>query len=352
MALTSKSLELTVQLDTATFPASSTVDITSTVISVDVDLGVDQDNGTANIKLTTMPAAADFNIRVYVYAGTSGTALIFNGFIADDGMTTHPDGTATLTCVDAMWRLRTPWSKDDRTYTAATDSSVVQNLVEASGIDASLTHIEASGWTIGVIQDVILHGGIEDPLTGDPGPCDVPLDLIRRIDEATPLFVTYSAGDGAVYRRPWQLDMPVATLSDGTGGNSWDIENVLTLKKTQNACKVIGLAIVGIPTTALSQLTIVEIPDPPKYRTRPINNPLIEDTTHATFVADTYVDWEARPFRMLTVTTYIRNDIDPADTVIIESDATSNSYDALVSHIHHHIDGETAITTIQAEHPV
>jgi hypothetical protein len=348
MAPTSYSLELSVQLDTATFPASSTVDITSTVESVDVDLGTDQDNGTCQIKLTEMPAAADFNIRVYCYAGTSGTALIFNGFIGEDGMTTHPDGTATLTCVDAMSRLKNGWSRDDRTYTAATDSSVIQNLVEASGIDASLTSIEASGWTIGVIQDVVLHGGTPDPLTGDPGPCDVPLDLIRRIDEATPLFVTYSAGNGAVYRRPWELDMPVATLEDGEGGNAWDIENVRSLRKTYNACKVVGLTIVSIPTTSLSQITMPEIPDPPAYRTRTINNPLIEDQTQADAVANAMVDHEARVFRTLTATTAIRNDIDPADTVVIVQ--AGLDYDAIVQHIHHHIDGKTATTVIQAEY--
>lgn len=350
MALTSKSLELAVQLDTATFPASSTVDITSTVISVDVDLGVDQDNGTAIIHLTEMPAAADFNIRVYVYAGTSGTALIFNGFIGEDGMTTHENGTATLTCVDAMSRLKNGWSRDDRTYTSATDSSVIQNLVEASGIDASLTSIEASGWIIGVVQDVVLHGGTEDPLTGDPGPCDVPLDLIRKIDEATPLYVTFSTGAGVVTRRPWEVDTPVADLSDGSGGNAWAIENVLSLKKTYNACKVIGLTIAGVPTTALSQFAITEITDPPKYRTRSINNSLIEDVTQAQFVADAYVDYESRAFRAITATTYIRNDINPANTVFISQGA--DQYDALVSHVHHHIDGETAITTVQAEFAV
>jgi hypothetical protein len=348
MALTSYSLAFAVQLDTATFPASSTVDITATVISCDVDVGVDQDNGTAILKLTEMPADADFNIRVYVYAGTSGTALIFNGFIGEDGMTTHPDGTATLTCVDAMSRLKNGWSRDDRVYTAATDASVIQNLVEASGIDASLTSIEASGWTIGVVQDVVLQGGTEDPLTGDPGPCDVPLDLIRRIDEATPLYVTYSAGNGAIYRRPWELDMPVATLEDGAGGNAWDIDGVRTLKKTYNACKVIGLPIVGIPTTSLSQITIPEIPDPPAYRTRTVNNPLIEDQTHADAVSAAYVDYEARVFRLLTATTVIRNDIDPADTVVIIQ--AGQDYDAIVSHIHHHIEGGDAITTIQAEY--
>lgn len=337
-------IDLSVQLDTAVFPSHSLHDISSTVVSADVDLGVDIDNGAAAVRLTAMPASAALNVRLYIYISS---VLIFNGFVVD--LVRNADRTVSLLCTDYMARLRNPWSKDDRTYTSATEGSVVQNLVEASGIDVSLTHIEDALWTIGVSQDVVLHGGTPDLITGAQGTCDVPLDLIRKIDEATPLYVTYAAGNGAVYRRQWTDRTSVATFADGTGGNLWDLEVRGPLTTIRNACKVIGLTIADVPTTSLYQATNPLIDDPPKYITHTVTTSLIEDGTQADAVTLAYVTEENAVKHTAVWLAAIRNDIDPADTLTLSSsDYSITSQAVRVVHLHHHIDGQTATTQLTA----
>lgn len=349
-------LNLSVQLDTAVFPGHAISDITSDIISIDIDLGVDIDNGSAAIQLARRDSAIDERVRLYVYAGFGSTSIIFNGEITAPTSSTGPnDYSYNLSCQDAMARLREKWTLEDRTYTAVTEQSVMQNLTEAAQIDVSLTHIEGTGdtgtpWLIGVAQSVVLRGGVADPVTGDPGAADVPLDLMRKIDESTPLYKTYSGRNGAVYRRLWTDRTAVADFSDGSGGNMWACDAQRDVRAIRNACLVKGLTIAGEPLSSLNQATSPYVTDPPKYQTRVVDSYLIEDQSHADLVSAAYVAEENGRLVTVTLTTLLRNDIDPADCITITSAKNSlSSQLARVKHIHHHIDGKTATTQITAE---
>lgn len=344
MSLVSTNLagEIEIQLDTALFPSHSLVDISSTLISADVDLGIEQDCGSCSVVLTSRPSAAVERVRLYVYGYGD---LLFNGEIAGVGWAEN--GIATLTGQDAMARLRNKWTLEDRTYTSATEQSVVQNLVEASGIDASLTSITGESWLIGVAQDVILHGGVIDLLTGDPGQSDVPLDLIRLIDRSTPLYATYSDGAGVVNRKLRAIGSSVASFSTS---NSWGYTRQRSANGVVNACKVIGLNIAGVPLESLYQDTSSWVFDPPKYITEEINSYLIEDQIQADLVSAAVVAAKNGRLNVVTFTTPLNSGISPCDTITITSTHIEvSSQTALITNLKHHIDGKTGTTTVTCE---
>jgi hypothetical protein len=288
-------------------------------------------------------------VRLYVYVAGE---LLFNGEIVELGWEITENGrTFVMHGRDAMARLRNKWTKEDRVYTSATEQSVVQNLVEASGIDASLTSIAGMSWMIGVAQEVVLHGGVADVVTGDPGQSDVPLDLIKKIDESTPLWVTLSTREGVVKRVARALTSPVAYFSTGTVGDTpcWSVTVERSADEVVNACKVIGLQVAGLPLESLYQASSAYVFDPPAYITEEINSPLIEDGTQADAVTLAVVT--AKNGRKLTVsfTTALTTAVDPGDTVsIIDTWAALNT-SIFVTKAGHHIQSDDAYTTIQGE---
>lgn len=348
MTLTSISMagDIVVQYDLAAFPSHDLRTIDD-AISIDIDLGVDQDNGSCTVTTASVPPDAVERIRLYVYAGSGGSTLIFNGEVV--GLSWGADHTFQTRGRDAMARLRNKWTLEDRTYTSATEQSVVQNLVEASGIDASLTSIAGASWLIGVAQPVVLHGGVIDVLTGDPGQADVPLDLIRLIDRSTPLYVTYSAGDGAVYRKPRALGGNVEAFG-GSDTKCWNVTRERSADEVVNACKVIGLTLAGVPLESLYQATSSWVFDPPKYITEELNSYLIEDQTQADLVSAAIVGYKNGRKNVVTFTTALNAGIDPADTVAIsDSFLGLNTIPIFITNLKHHIAEDDAYTTIVGE---
>lgn len=324
-----KTLNWSVQLD----DGDDVVDVTDKVSKATISLGIGQ-QAAATVSFHTLPAI-NHNYGVYIYAmlGSGTPPILFNGLA--DGLDYNLDDTRLeVTCTDWLARLNEEWSRDARTYTSQDSSAVIQNLVEASGVDVSLTDIQApSGWTLGVAAPVVLQTG------------QTPLDLIRQIDEAEPLWTTFTASNGAVTRRPivrgtsaQTYDYGSSPLISGTVGYS--------LKGLYNAAKVTGAVYNGVPVEEVAQASSVHVPDPPQYRTIRLNSPLIEDPTRAATVAAALVDYYNIPptVARLHCTLHKR---DPAETIAIGG---WSDY-IFVTRVTHTIGGGEATTDIEGLEP-
>ena len=301
MATTFETLNWSVQLDPGTPD-----DITAIVLSVDVSHGTEQQNSSATIVCTEYPDSFDFRQPIYIYASLSGGTppIIFNGECI--GIKSNHAGQYTITATDYLARLKFPWSKDTRTYTSDDASAVKQNLVEASGIDVSLTDIQApAGWTIGVGEDVLLEPG------------DTPLELIQAIDDAMPYWRTWTRPNGAIRSRPIEIGTSVATFTRGVAPVV-EMEWEDTIEGIVNACKVIGAVYNDVPVEAIYQQTTSYIPDPPKYVTETFQSRLIEDPTQALVVATARVGFTNTLQARGRVLTTLREDIEPGDTITLD----------------------------------
>ena len=341
--------DISVQLDLAAFPGHDLRDVED-FISVDVDLGTDQDNGSCTVTCASVQTAAVERVRLYVYVAGE---LLFNGEIVGLGWNvSENDRTFVMRGRDAMARLRNKWTKEDRVYTSATEQSVIQNLVEASGIDASLTSIAGTSWMIGVAQEIVLHGGVADILTGDPGQSDVPLDLIKKIDESTPLWVTFSDREGVVVRRARELTSPVEYFTTGTIGSDvpcWDVTVERSADEVVNACKVIGLQVAGLPLESLYQAASAYVFDPPEFITEEINSPLIEDGTQADAVSLAVVTYKNGRKMTVSFTTALTTAVNPGDTVSIVDTWAGLNTSIFVTKVRYSIGADDATTTITGE---
>lgn len=313
-------------------PGLGVVDVTDTVISASISLGIGQ-QAAATVEFHTWPTGINQNVPIYIYGmlGAGTPPILFNGFI-DDTDYNIDEQRMTAVCTDWLSRLTEPWTREVRSYSSQDSSAVIQNLVEASGVDVSLTDIQApSGWTLGAAEAVTLELG------------DTALDLIRKIDEAEPLWTTFTASNGAVTRRPYAITTPAAaTYTYGSapllGGSVR-----YSLRDIYNAARVTGAVYNGVPVEEIYQTTISYIPDPPKYRTKALNSYLIEDPTRAATVAQTLVDnfWGAlRAVATLRCTLHQR---DPAETITL---ATWD--DLFVTRVTHTIGAGQATTEIEA----
>jgi hypothetical protein len=304
--------------------------------SITVSLGTEQDNGAATVVCTELPSGAAVSVPLYIYADiASGTPpSLFNGEIA--GIEWDNSSRATLLGQDAFARLRYPWGYDtDRTYTDDDDASVIQNLVEAMGVDPSLTSIESSSWNIGVVVDLILRKG------------DVPLDLIRKIDEAAQ-YATYTRSNGAIYRTPIALGTPAITFARG--------DNIITSRRRQsrsgafNRAIVRGLSIAGIPTEGeySTAANTGVIPDPPAYITKQIYNEIIEDDTKALAVATALVARYNLLQEQVEITTWGMPDLQPGTTMIVDDSTlgTDDTYAYYISNVTHRISRSGFLTDV------
>lgn len=308
MSTTVKSLALSVQIDNG---FDTPVDVADTVISVRTSHGVDLDAAACTVRLSIYPNDVDLRYRVYVYAridgGTLDDAILFNGEISD--IVVYKDNTVDLICTDYLSRLSYEWSDTDRIYESEDSSAVVQNLVEASGIDVSLTDIQApSGWTVGVASPVVLATG------------DTPRALIRALDEAEPFWRTWTRPNGAIRRRPLPVvasESSVASLVYAT--DIIDITWHYSLDGMYNAARVTGATYNDVPIEELYQSgTGGYVPDPPKYFTTTLQSYLIEDPTRAQSVAQTLADNLFNTMYHGSATIPLRHDIEPGDVITID----------------------------------
>lgn len=298
-----ESLNWSVQLDPGTED-----DITAIVLSADVTLTTEGDgHAEATVVCSAYPDSFGWRTPIYIYATRDGGTppIIFNGecmSIKGDGR-----GRFTITATDYLSRLDLPWSKEVRTYTAEDASAVRQNLVEASGIDVSLTDIQApAGWDVGVVEPVILGEG------------DRPGELLRELDRAQPLWRTWTRPNGAIRSRPVELGASVKTYTRGSAPvieMEWDDQ---ITDGIINACKVTGAIYNGVPVEALYQASSIYIPDPPGYITEPLQSYLIEDPTRAAFVAEAVVTFKNTLQANGRVLVTLDPDVEPGDTVTLD----------------------------------
>jgi hypothetical protein len=344
---------ISVQLDTAVFPAHATTDISSTVVSLDIYLAIDSDCGTATVVCTEKPSVADDRVRIYIY---DFSTLIFNGEIV--GSSYGSNGLYTIKCQDVMARLKKRWGGDDRTYGAgnlpdpSTDTNTVQNIVEASSVDVSLTDIEGADFPIGVTEDIVIKGGTPDPLRPDkPAQGDVMLDLVRELDQGVvPNYCTFTTEAGVVTRRPRTIGTSIRTFTVDSYSNAWSHDH--DVDTIQNKVTVIAKTIASIPTQAYAQAANSYLVAPFEYNPVTINVPRVIETE---IDAQALADWvlaerngrlhKVSFMRQLETTQYL------AKTVTVNY-ATFGlvSQDMLVVSVHYHVDEKTATKVLTCEY--
>jgi hypothetical protein len=343
--------QLAIQIDTATFPAHAITDITPYLApqGFDVDLATDTDNGSARVTLLSLPGAADEGVRLYIYGDGD---LLFNGVIADGGTAWNEDGTITLSCVDALFKLRNGWGGADRTYSAAnvppsTDTNTAQNIIEAAGVDSTLTHIEGEDRVIGTAQDIIIHGGDID-IDGNPSSNDVLIEFIRQLDKSViPNHVTFTRANGAVYRLPRAIGSSVATF---TTSNAWGFARHRQPGSITNKWLVKGLTIADIPTEAESHASNSFLVAPWEYNTQDVTLSIVDDPIWAQDLADWLVSDTNGRLNVVTWTSTLNNQTDILGSTVTVTSARQNlsSQDVFVTGVRHHADAQTATTAFTA----
>lgn len=298
-----ETLNWSVQLD-----PGSPVTITGIVVAADVDLTTEGGGrASATIVCTEYPDDFGWRVPLYIYASREGGTppIVFNGecmSIKGDGR-----GRFVITATDYLARLDFPWSKEVRSYTAEDASAVRQNLVEASGIDPSLTDIQApAGWDVGVVNPVLLNEG------------DSPAALIQELDRAQPLWRTWTRPNGAIKSAPVAIGTSVKTYTRGSAPvieMEWDDQ---ITDGIVNACKVVGALYNDVPVEALYQASSPYIPDPPEYVTEVLQSYLIEDPTRAAFVAEEVVTFKNTLQANGRVLVALDPEVEPGDTITLD----------------------------------
>lgn len=346
-----------VQIDRAVFPDHDILDITAYYLSIDTDHGVYQDNGTVSIACFSEPPDVVDRYRLYV---SINERLIFNGEIT--GARWNEDGTFTIIGQGPLAKLRHNWGGVDRVYNPgemSTDFSVVQNLVEASGVDATLTDITGVGLAIGVSQDFVIHGGSLDPITLAKTSTDNMIDAVRLVDRSTvPNHVTYDDTRGVVCRRQLTIaTTPSMTFSDSGGGDEicWNVTRTRDVNAIINKTLISGLTIAGVPLQAESSAPNTYLPFPWEYNNEEFHTELLDVLGDVQALADWIVEWKNGRLNEVSWTSRLLerdgNDVDFLATTqyVTSTKRNLSSQKVFVTKIRHHIDRSTAITTFTGE---
>jgi hypothetical protein len=339
--------QLALQVDTATFPSSSVVDITPYLLGFDVDLGTDTDNGSASLTLRSLPGDADEGNRIYIYG--DGT-LLFSGFLPDGGTAWAEDGTVTLSCVDALFKLRLPYGGVDRTYDSGsgdTDTNVAQNVVEAAGVDVSLTSIQGEDRPIGTAQDVVIRGAGVD-ISGAPSAADSLMEFIRLLDKSViPNHATFTRANGAVYRRAREIGSSVATF---TTSNAWGFSRRREPGSIINKWLVKGLTIADVPTEAEASDSNSLLVAPWEYNGAELSSYLVDDPTWAQDLADWLLGDTNGRLNVVSWITTLNNqtDILGSTVTVTSSRHALSSQLVYVTSVRHHAEQRTATSSFTA----
>lgn len=321
--------QLAVQVDAGVFPAHDITDITPYLLGFAVDLGTDTDNGSATVTLTSLPAAATEGVRLYIYS--DGT-LLFNGFLPDGGTAWGDQGVVTLSCVDALFKLRKDYGGIDREYgplnvPASTDTNVAQNVVEAGGVDSTLTSIVGEDRPLGTAQVVVIKGASVDP-DGNPSAADSLMEFIRLLDRSViPNHVTFTRANGAVYRLPREIGSSVATFSTS---NAWDFERHREPGSIINKWLVKGLPIADVTTEAEASATNAYLVTPWEYNSDTRESYLIDDSVWAQDLADWLVGDTNGRLNVVSWTTTLNNQTDILGSTVTVTSARHDLSSQLV----------------------
>ncbi len=315
------------------------------VIAVQTNVGRKQKNATALLHCLGLPPGADADdVQVYVSTG-GGAELIFRGDYHSRAYSFYP-GVVTVACTGLKARMKKKWGGPDRIYNPSLqpdEGGIIQNLVEATGIPASRTSIESTGWVMGVIEDVIIKNG------------DSFEAWIDTVDEMAGM-VTYDGSDGALYRRdndPTATGNSVISLVEG--------QNVLSARRQRggpetvvNQCTVTGLTyedaeIVQEYSAGSSVLDAFQPPELAGYKQGvTIKSDLIETDPKALSIATQIVTRGNRRDDGLEIQMVLTPGIRPGDgaLVLLPSCGVTSATQVLILDVKHDIQGITGTTTL------
>jgi hypothetical protein len=187
---------------------------------------------------------------------------------------------------------------------ASTDTNVAQNVVEAGGVDASLTSIQGEDRALGTAQDVIIKGAGID-IDGNPSAADNLMEFLRLLDRSViPNFATFTRANGAVYRRAREIGSSVATF---TTSNAWSFTRRRQPGTIINKWLVKGLPIADIPTEAEASATNALLVAPWEYNAEEFSSYLVDDGVWAQNLADWLVADTNGRLNVVTWTTTLNN---------------------------------------------
>lgn len=306
-------------------------------LGADVTMGLTQINAQATIHLTERPSYAEEGAAVEIWAGYNGfTAPIFTGELSGVAWEYFP-GAISLDARDKLARTRLEWGGDDRIYAEQDDAAIIRNLLEAMGIPSSEASIESSGWTLGVVQEVVAAGA--RPFW----------TLIEEIDRLAG-YRTWTDRTGAIFRR---------RVSGAVGAGAfweYDQETVIRCRRRRsvdgvvNKCVVTGVEYEGMaiggPGVAEAYADNPFIPDPPRYITEEIKSDLVEtDEKAIEIAARTVADKNRRPetFEVEVVGNPL---LQPLSVIhLTHSEVESGSANLVVDRVEHHIQPASFTTT-------
>lgn len=268
--------------------------ISGTDVRAEVSLGVFQDCGTATVEFhDERPAIVDERVKLWITAGFDGSEdEIFNGEIVgvEWGL---PERIVTVQCQDIMARLNHSWGNGFYDYTGQDDAAIVQNLVEKSGVDPSLTSIQSSSWTVEYLE---LRDGTPDVDGG--GAADNPLQLIREIDKCR-LYATFTRSNGAIYRRPIDASGAAALTYnlDVSGSGVRSFKRARTVNGIVNKVLVKGETIAaGVGIEQEYSASNSYLPTPIDYNLEMVSSNLITtDAIALELATDTVTLYNRRP---------------------------------------------------------
>lgn len=255
------------------------------VAGVDVSMGLSQVNAAAQITIAgARPSVAEEYATVDIWAGYNGSvAQIFYGELSGVDWEHFP-GTIKIDARDRLARLRLPWGGEDREYTEQEDGAIIQNLVEAMGISSEVTHIESSGWEMGVIEPVVARADQSF------------WPLVEEIDRLTG-YRTYTTSDGVIRR--------TRVSGQVGGGGAFTYEkgvNIIRGRRTRslngivNKITIRGLTYEGLEVIGEATADSPYIPDPPGTVGESIQSNLVETDADAQSIAQRMVsDRNRRP---------------------------------------------------------
>jgi len=273
---------------------------------------------------------------------------LFNGWIPDGGTAWNEDGTVTLSCVDALFKLRNAWGGVDRVYNpdvpADTDTSTALNVTMAGGIDVSLTSFLGEGRTLGTAQDVVIRGGSLD-IDGNPSGADVMIEFIRLLDKSViPNHATFTRGDGAVYRRPRTIGSSVATFSTS---NAWSFARHRQPGSIINKWLVKGLSIADVPTEATASAANALLVAPWEYNSEELQSYFVDDSIWAQDLADWLLADTNGRLNVVTWTSTLNNQTSILGSTVTVTSARHDLSSKLVYvvGVRHSADSRTATTS-------
>lgn len=306
---------------------------TQTAFEARVRHGVEQDAGQATVVLPAhVPNLAGQIVDVQVSVNGVSAQLFYG--TATGLQYEHWAGGVAVDCRDRMTRLNFEYGGSVREYTETTEGTIIQNLVEAMGIDSADTSIEDSGWTVAVVEAI----------TFEPG--DRFLPFIREIDELAG-YATFTRSNGAIYRRPIVYGTSTWTFAEDT--NVFSARRSEAIEGIYNAVQIDGLTYEGLTVSAFVGTANADIPDPPGTVALRKSSNYVETDSRATVVAEAMLTRVNRRPVSYSIEVPGNPLIEPAITITLDIPSVNSGGSAWVASREHVVStSDGFVTTIEA----